>query len=142
MTATQKAWFTLIYFIVMLPFSYLSRRSLWEAVCKAGGTTPKGVREKSPELLRTTSSSHSLQASFDIWMLKNAPNPKKYKRLSLLHSLCLAPNIIFAFASMTVFYTRALSTFIKIGIFVVPAVMVISLAIGIYYKRHDIKEEK
>lgn len=46
MTAQQKAVFTIVYFLVMLIPSYLSRRWLWAAVCKAGGTTPKELRAK------------------------------------------------------------------------------------------------
>ena len=56
MTAQQKAIFTIVYFLVMLIPSYFSRRWLWTAVCKAGGTTPQGVREKQAELLRTGTS--------------------------------------------------------------------------------------
>src|SRR5699024_11879171 len=41
-----KAIFTIVYFLVMLIPSYLSRRWLWTAVCKAGGTTPKELRAK------------------------------------------------------------------------------------------------
>lgn len=33
MTAQQKAIVTIVYFLVMLIPSYLSRRKLWEAVC-------------------------------------------------------------------------------------------------------------
>ena len=46
MTAQQKSIFTIVYFLVMLIPSYLSRRWLWAAVCKAGGTTPKELRAK------------------------------------------------------------------------------------------------
>lgn len=48
MTAQQKAIFTIVYFLVMLIPSYLSRRKLWEAVCKAGGTTPTPSRQQVP----------------------------------------------------------------------------------------------
>lgn len=46
MTAQQKAIFTIVYFLVMLIPSYLSRRKIWAAVCKACGTTPTPSRQQ------------------------------------------------------------------------------------------------
>ena len=46
MTAQQKAIFTIVYFLVMLIPSYFSRRKIWEAVCKACGTTPTPSRQQ------------------------------------------------------------------------------------------------
>lgn len=52
MTIQKRAVFMLVYFIVTQILIFLSRKLLWVSVCKSGGTTPQGVREKTPELMR------------------------------------------------------------------------------------------
>ena len=136
MTAQQKAIFTIVYFLVMLIPSYFSRRKIWEAVCKAGGTTPHGVREKQAELLRT-GTSNTLQTRFEVWMTQNAPDPRKFRLLFRFYQLCLAPNIIFAFMSFNGLYSHALDTILKIGMVVVPVIILVGFGFGIWYDRHE-----
>lgn len=137
MTATEKAWFMVFYFFAMLPISYLSRRPLWKAICEAAGTTPKDARKKGAELVRTTSSSRSLQASFESWMTQNAPNPKKFRYLFNLHQICFVPNVLCAFFSLGVLYTHAVDIFLKIGFFLVPMLIIVLWIAGFWYKRHN-----
>lgn len=51
MTATQRAIFRIIYFLCMLPLSYLSRRWLWKQICETGGTTVEESRKKQREFM-------------------------------------------------------------------------------------------
>lgn len=46
MNIENRVIFYLVFFIVMQVITLLSRKILWNSVCKAGGTTPEGVREK------------------------------------------------------------------------------------------------
>lgn len=46
MNIENRVIFYLAFFIVMQVITSLSRKILWKSVCKAGGTTPEGVREK------------------------------------------------------------------------------------------------
>lgn len=50
MNIENRVIFYLVFFIVMQVITLLSRKILWNSVCKAGGTTPEGVREKRGEL--------------------------------------------------------------------------------------------
>lgn len=136
MTAQQKAIFTIVYFLVMLIPSYLSRRKLWAAVCKACGTTPQGVREKQAELLQT-GTSNTLQTRFEVWMTQNAPDPRKFRLLLRFYQLCLVPNILFAFMSFNGLYSHALDTILKIGMVVVPVIILVGFGFGIWYDKHE-----
>ena len=44
MNIENRVIFYLAFFIVMQVITSLSRKILWKSVCKAGGTTPEGVR--------------------------------------------------------------------------------------------------
>ena len=120
----------------MLLLTFLSRRWLWKAVCKAGGTTPEAVREKSAELTRTTSSGRSLQANFDYWMMQNAPDPKKYRRLKTLYSFCILPNFLCLFFAFGGLHTHAFDKILQIGMYVVPVIIVVVGVVGIWYNKH------
>ena len=136
MTATEKAWFMVFYFFAMLPLSYLSRRSLWKAICEAAGTTPEDVRKKGAEILRASSSSYGIQTRFEIWLAQNAPNPKRLMRLYRLYQICFVPNVICAFFSLGGLYTHAVDIFLKIGFFLVPMLIIVLWIAGFWYRKH------
>lgn len=136
MTIQKRAVFMLVYFIVMQILIFLSRKLLWVSVCKSGGTTPQGVREKTPELMRE-STTGNLQAHFRVWMRENAPDPKLFDKLINIYTYCLLPNIIFiifSFAGMN--SQNAFRRFLSAGLVISPLIVIGVLAVGIYYKNY------
>lgn len=136
MTIQKRAVFMLVYFIVMQILIVLSRKLLWVSVCKSGGTTPQGVREKTPELMRE-STTGNLQAHFRVWMRENAPDPKLFDKLINIYTYCLLPNIIFiifSFAGMN--SPNAFQKFLSAGLVISPLIVIGVLAVGIYYKNY------
>ena len=71
-----------------------SRKILWKSVCKDGGTTPEGVREKRGELLQQSTGRQNLQNSFRSWMRSNAPDPKLYDKLDHIYTCSMIPNAV------------------------------------------------
>lgn len=136
MTIQKRAVFMLVYFIVMQILIVLSRKLLWVSVCKSSGTTPQGVREKTPELMRE-STTGNLQAHFRVWMRENAPDPKLFDKLINIYTYCLLPNIIFiifSFAGMN--SQNAFRRFLSAGLVISPLIIIGVLAVGIYYKNY------
>lgn len=137
MTIQKRAVFMLVYFIVMQILIVLSRKLLWVSVCKSGGTTPQGVREKTPELMRECANKSNLQTHLRIWMRENAPDPKLYDKLNNIYSYCLLPNVVFlvfSFAGMN--SPNAFQKFLSVGLVISPLIAIGVLAIGIYYKNY------
>lgn len=137
MTIQKIAVFMLVYFIVMQILIVLSRKLLWVSVCKSGGTTPQGVREKTPELMRECANKSNLQTHLRIWMRENAPDPKLYDKLNNIYSYCLFPNVVFlvfSFAGMN--SPNAFQKFLSVGLVISPLIVIGVLAVGIYYKNY------
>lgn len=137
MTIQKRAVFMLVYFIVMQILIVLSRKLLWVSVCKSGGTTPQGVREKAPELMRECANKSNLQTHLRIWMRENAPDPKLYDKLNNIYSYCLFPNVVFlvfSFAGMN--SPNAFQKFLSVGLVISPLIAIGVLAVGIYYKNY------
>lgn len=137
MTIQKRAVFMLVYFIVMQILIVLSRKLLWVSVCKSGGTTPQGVREKAPELMRECANKSNLQTHLRIWMRENAPDPKLYDKLNNIYSYCLFPNVVFlvfSFAGMN--SPNAFQKFLSVGLVISPLIVIGVLAVGIYYKNY------
>lgn len=86
MNIENRVIFYLVFFIVMQVITSFSRKILWKSVCKAGGTTPEGVREKRGELLQQSTGRQNLQNSFRAWMRSNAPDPKLYDKLDRIYT--------------------------------------------------------
>lgn len=122
MTATQKAIFTIIYFLCMLPLSYLSRRWLLKQICEAGGTTVEESRKKQREFAQQGG---NWQMHYQSWILQNATDKTKYMRLFRLYQLCLAPNLICFFFSLGGLYTHAVDKILMIGMIVVPILIIV-----------------
>lgn len=95
MNIENRVIFYLVFFIVMQVITSLSRKVLWKSVCKAGGTTPEGVREKRGELLQQSTGRQNLQNSFRAWMRSNAPDPKLYDKLDHIYTFSMIPNVYF-----------------------------------------------
>ena len=91
MNIENRVIFYLAFFIVMQVITSLSRKILWNSVCKAGGTTPEGVREKRGELLQQSTGRQNLQNSFRAWMRSNAPDPKLYDKLDHIYTFSMIP---------------------------------------------------
>lgn len=137
MTIQKRAIFMLVYFIVMQILIVLSRKLLWVSVCKSGGTTPQGVREKTPELMRECANKSNLQTHLRILMRENAPDPKLYDKLNNIYSYCLFPNVVFlvfSFAGMN--SPNAFQKFLSVGLVISPLIVIGVLAVGIYYKNY------
>ena len=137
MTNQKRAVFLLVYFIVMQILIFLSRKLLWVSVCKSGGTTPQGVREKTPELMSECANKSNLQTHLRIWMRENAPDPKLYDKLNNIYSYCLFPNavfLVFSFAGMN--SPNAFQKFLSVGLVISPLIVIGILAVGIYYKNY------
>ena len=131
MNIENRVIFYLAFFIVMQVITSLSRKILWKSVCKAGGTTPEGVRE----LLQQSTGRQNLQNSFRAWMRSNAPDPKLYDKLDRIYTFSMIPNVIFlilSFASLSM--PMAFQKVLTIGLFVSPVVIIIVIILGIYYK--------
>ena len=123
MNIENRVIFYLVFFIVMQVITSLSRKILWKSVCKAGGTTPEGVREKRGELLQQSTGRQNLQNSFRAWMRSNAPDPKLYVIFLILSFVSL---------SMPMAFQKVLT----VGLFVSPVVIIIVIILGIYYKNY------
>lgn len=137
MTNQNRAVFMLVFFIVMQILIFLSRKLLWVSVCKSAGTTPQGVREKAPELMRECANKSNLQTHLRIWMRENAPNPKLYDKLNNIYSYCLLPNVVFlvfSFAGMN--SPNTFQKFLSVGLVISPLIAIGVLAVGIYYKNY------
>lgn len=137
MNIENRVIFYLVFFIVMQVITSLSRKILWNSVCKAGGTTPEGVREKRGELLQQSTGRQNLQNSFRVWMRSNAPDPKLYDKLDRIYTFSMIPNVIFlilSFASLSM--PMAFQKVLTIGLFVSPVVIIIVIILGIYYKNY------
>lgn len=132
MTATQKAVFTIIYFLCMLPLSYLSRRWLWRRVCEAGGTTVEESRKKQRELARQGG---NWQLHYQSWIMHNTPDMARYTRLLKLYQLCLVPNLLFFFFSFAGLNTHALDKILAVGMVIVPLLIIVVGIIGVVLKR-------
>ena len=134
MNENQKAIFIIIYFLCMLPLSYLSRRWLWKQVCAAGGTTVEESRNKQREFAQQGG---NWQLQYQSWIMENAPDIAKYNRLYKLYQFCLAPNLIFCFFSFTGLYTHALDKVLVIGMVIVPIVIVVTSVVGAIHKKQN-----
>ena len=135
MIINTKALLITIYFIIMLPLSFISRRWLWVLICQYGGTTPKEVRKKSEELVRDSMGGGNLQTVFEAWLRKNSSNPNKVSNLLVAYKLCMLPNMVFLFFS---FLNLRNPNFIRIcivGMIIVPIVSIVLIIVGIYNKR-------
>ena len=70
-------------------------------------------------------------------MTQNAPDPRKFRLLLRFYQRCLAPNIIFAFMSFNGLYSHALDTILKIGMVIVPVIILVGFGFGIWYDKHE-----
>ena len=137
MTAQQKAIFTIVYFLVMLIQSYLSRRWLWTAVCKAGGTTPKELRAKiGKEEEEAPNGSRRYYLS---WVAQNSAASNRFKHLIRLHTLFATPDKLFLAFAIVGLGIPAFDKILKVGMFAVPILIVVSWIVGIWYKKQERK---
>ncbi len=137
MSNQKRAAFMLAFFIVMQILTMLSRKVLWQSVCKSGGTTPEGVREKTPELLKECANGSNLQTHFRIWMRENTPDPKLFDKLDNIYTYCMLPNILFIIFSIAGMNApRAFHMLLSVGLVISPLVVVGVLVSGLYYKNY------
>ena len=137
MTAQQNAIFTIVYFLVMLIPSYLSRRWLWTAVCKAGGTTPKELRAKIGKA--EEEAPNGSRRYYLSWVAQNSAASNRFKRLIRLHTLFATPDKLFLAVAVVGLGIPAFDKILKVGMFAVPILIVVSWIVGIWYKKQERK---
>ena len=129
MTAQQKAIFTIVYFLVMLIPSYLSRRWL--------GTTPKELRAKiGKEEEEAPNGSRRYYLS---WVAQNSAASNRFKHLIRLHTLFATPDKLFLAFAIVGLGIPAFDKILKVGMFAVPILIVVSWIVGIWYKKQERK---
>lgn len=131
MNYMQQTLFTVIYFICLLPITYLSFRWIWELLCKIGGTTPEEVKQKKRELFNGTVNP---QIQFRVWLEQNATDVMKFRRIYNIYSICTTINIVFLIFAFSGFVTPALKKLVKLGIILVPTLILCSLIARVIYK--------
>lgn len=136
MTATQKAVFTVIYFLCMLPLSYLSRRWLWKRVCEAGGTTVEESRAKQRELVQQGG---NWRLHYQSWITRMSPDIVKYNRLYSLYQLAFFPNLLLFFFSFAGLYSHTLDKVLHVGMVLVPIIIVVTGIFGLLDRKHNEK---
>lgn len=131
MNYMQQTLFTVIYFACLLPITYLSFRWVWELLCNAGGTTPEEVKQKKRELFNRTVNP---QIQFRVWLEQNATDVMKFRRIYNIYSTCTTTNIIFLAFAFSGFVTPALNKLVKLGMVIVPTLIICSLIAKMIYK--------
>ena len=131
MNYMQQTLFTVIYFACLLPITYLSFRWVWELLCKTGETTPEEVKQKKRELFNRTVNP---QIQFRVWLEQNATDVMKFRRIYNIYSICTTTNIIFLAFAFSGFVTPALNKLVKLGMVIVPTLIVCSFIARMIYK--------
>jgi len=137
----NSAVIILLYFLVMLAFTFLCRKYFWRLVCKAADRTVDEVAEKKKEIIKTSVglSSSINGAKLEIFLQSLAPNPNAVMALNSIHSYCLLPAFISIIVSVVNLFNPNAAKFIPVLAIIDTCVCIALLIAAKAGMRHEFK---
>lgn len=131
----------LLYFLVMLAFTFLCRKYFWKLVCKAADRTVDEVAEKKKEIIKTSVglSSSINGAKLEIFLQSLAPNPNAVLILDRIHSICLLPIGVSIIVSVVNLFNPNAAKFIPVLAIIDPCVCIALLIAAKAGMKHEFK---
>ncbi|MBC8570187.1 hypothetical protein [Zongyangia hominis] len=122
----------LLYFIIMAVFNFLSCLWIYNLLFQIAGVTKCEVKEYKDQIVIAIGGVNRMVLR---WMEQRSPNPKKFRRVIWIYTICMAPSFLcvnLALMSYTVpFLDRALGP----AAVIMPVIIAAEVVAGILYRR-------
>lgn len=111
----------IIFFLILIPITWLSTRWIWKLICKTAGVT----KEEILEYRKGRQGENNAGRSLSNWLLIKTDEPKKLRMLLNVYQICTIPSIICSGLAVFGLLTHTFDGILDWAIYVVLAIPII-----------------
>jgi len=117
------------YFILMLPVNWLTRRWLWDLICKTAGVTKQEVWG----YWKKVSRSNYPERQLCFWMLSNSKEQRNFKKYMILYQVGNILGVISINLAILSFFTHAFDQILNYTAIICLIAAIVYSMMGLYF---------